>query len=154
MENLVSSLSSSRRRNTWTVPLMGVGTGGCGAPQHMTIIWTKSGVSVRVSFGFQVIKMKKKIPNHCWLYLKMKVYVGNLMLSFGVNAYKEHQEILMVSSGFTDLFLPACPLSGGAVTAEAAGGGGRAAVSKSPAHAEYHHQEEPEERVSFSFLGY
>lgn len=59
MENLVSSLSSSRRRNTQTVPLMDVGTGGCGAPQHMTIIWIKSGVSVRVSFGFHVIKMKK-----------------------------------------------------------------------------------------------
>lgn len=41
---------------------MDVGTGGCGAPQHMTIIWIKSGVSVRVSFGFHVIKMKKKNP--------------------------------------------------------------------------------------------
>lgn len=76
------------------------------------------------------------------------------MLSFGVNAYKEDREILMAFPGFTDPFLPACPLSGGAVAAEAAGGRGRAAVSKSPAHAEYHHQEEPEERVSFSFLGY
>lgn len=55
----------------------------------------------------------------------------------------------MVCPVFTDLFSLTCPLSGRAVATEAAGRGGRAAVSKSPAHAEYHHQEEPEERVSF-----
>lgn len=73
MENLASSLSSSRRRNTRTVPLMDVETGGCGAPQHMTTIWIKSGVSVRVSFGFQVIRMNKTkshlltVPQNEWV---------------------------------------------------------------------------------------
>lgn len=57
MEILAYSLSSSRRKNTQTVPLMDVGTGGCGAPLHTTIIWIKSGVSVKVSFGFQIIIM-------------------------------------------------------------------------------------------------
>lgn len=57
MENLASSLSSSRRKNTQTVPLMDVGMGGCGAPLHTTIIWIKSGVSVKVRFGFQIIIM-------------------------------------------------------------------------------------------------
>lgn len=64
MENLASSRSSLRRRNTWTVPLMDVGTGGYGVPQHTTIIWIKSGVSVRVSVGFKmvnVLKQKRKI---------------------------------------------------------------------------------------------
>lgn len=55
MENPASSHSSSRRRNTWTVPLMDVGTDGYGVPQHMTIIWIKSGVSVRVSVQFKMI---------------------------------------------------------------------------------------------------
>lgn len=57
-ENPASSHSSSRRRNTWTVPLMDVGIGGYGAPQHTTIIWIKSGDSVRVSVGFKVLRFK------------------------------------------------------------------------------------------------
>lgn len=59
MESPVFSRSSSRRRNTWTVPLMDVGTGGYGVPHHTTIIWIKSGVSVRVSVGFKMIVLKK-----------------------------------------------------------------------------------------------
>lgn len=55
MENPASCRSSSRRRNTWTVPLMDVGMDGYGVPQHTTIMWIKSGVSVRVSIG---LKMK------------------------------------------------------------------------------------------------
>ena len=57
MENPASSLSSSRRRNTWTVPLTDVETDACGVPQHTTIIWIKSGVSVRVSVVFKMIKV-------------------------------------------------------------------------------------------------
>lgn len=57
MENPASSRSSSRRRNTWTVPLMDVGTDGYGVPQHTTIIWIKSGVSVRVSVKFKMINV-------------------------------------------------------------------------------------------------
>lgn len=57
MENPASSRSSSRRRNTWTVPLMDVGTDGYGVPQHMIIIWIKSGVSVRVSVQFKMINV-------------------------------------------------------------------------------------------------
>ena len=45
-------------------------------------------------------------------------------------------------------------LSGGAGTAETAGGGGWGAVSDCSAHAQRHHQEDPEERVSFFWLIY
>lgn len=52
MESRASSHSSSRRMSTGTVPLMEGGMDGYGAPQPMTMTWTRNGASVRVSANY------------------------------------------------------------------------------------------------------
>lgn len=67
MESRASSRSSSRRMSTGTVPLMEGGMDGYGAPQLMTMTWTRNGASVRVSFPPECHNVKRASKHMCKL---------------------------------------------------------------------------------------